>query len=458
MNITKENKDELNAVLRVQVDPEDYQEKVSQVVRDYKKKAKMDGFRPGKVPEGLIRKMYGRSIKMDEVNKIVSEKLSEYIKEQDLNLLGEPLPSKDEQKSVDWDNDQQLEFAFDIAMAPDFEVEFSDQDKIPYYKIKITDELIDQQIENYQNQLGQFQPVEQITDKDELISADVIELDNQGNEVEGGISKENASITLSVVKDEEIKNQFENLKAGDHIDIDLKKAFPNDTEISSMLNIEKEQAADIHGMFRIRIHEVKKFEKAPVDQNMYDKIYGEGNVTSDEEFRQKIAEELEKQIKPESERKFSHDVKEHFIQKIDPQIPGDFLKRWLKETQNDLKEEDIENEFDQFQHDVKWDLIKNKIARDYNINVEEEEIKQMAIEFTRQQFQQYGLGNLPDEQLEGYAQEILKKDEEKRKIRERKMEEKVIDVIKENIQLEEQEVTSDEFQELAKADQNKQSG
>src|SRR6056297_2241649 len=330
MNITKENKDELNAVLKVQVNEEDYKEKVDQVVKDYKKKAKMDGFRPGKVPEGLIRKMYGRAIKVDEVNKLVSEKLSEYLQSEELNILGEPLPSKEEQKSIDWDHDEQLEFAFDIGIAPEIEVNVSGHDKIPYYTIQITDELIDKQVENYQQRLGEFKPIDQVENLDEMITAHITELDDQRNIKEGGIYKENATITLSVVKDEDIKKQFENAAADDAIDINLKKAFPNDTEISSMLNIEKEKAAELEGLFRINIQEVKKFEQAEVNQELFDKIYGKGQVTSNEEFREKIREELEQQIKPESERKFAQDVKEHFVRKVDPKIPSDFLKRWLK--------------------------------------------------------------------------------------------------------------------------------
>src|SRR6056297_1231802 len=181
MNITKEQKDELNAVLKIQVEPEDYEEKVNSVVRDYKKKAKMDGFRPGKVPEGLIRKMYGRAIKMDEINKLVSEKLSEYIKSEELNILGEPLPSQTEQKPIDWDNDKVFEFAFDIAEAPDFEVKISGHDKIPYYTIQITDDLVDRQVDNYQQRLGEFKPVEEVSNKDEMITADITELDEEGN-------------------------------------------------------------------------------------------------------------------------------------------------------------------------------------------------------------------------------------------------------------------------------------
>ncbi|MFW5944430.1 MAG: trigger factor [Bacteroidota bacterium] len=460
MDITKENKDDLNAVLKVRIVPEDYQERVDKVVKDYKKKAKMNGFRPGKVPESLVRKMYGRDIKIDEIHKLIQEKLSEYIKNENLEILGKPLPSKEEQKSINWDKESEFEFAFDIAMAPEFDLEISEEDKVPYYTIKVSDELIDKQVGNYLERFGEFKPIDSVQNKDEIISAHVTELDEEGNPKEGGIVKEDATISLQVIKEEEIKNKFEGAQVGDEIDVDLKKAFPNNTEISSMLNIDKEEAENVEGQFRISITEIKQFEKAEQNQELFDKIYGEGNVTSEEEFRQKIKEEIEEHLKPESKRKLTQDIKNYFVEKINPELPIDFLKRWLKETQQDenFSEEDIEKEIPRFEEELKWDLIKNKIIKENHIQVDENEVLELAKEVTALQFQQYGLGNLPDEQLEQYAPELLKKEEDRRKFYERKYEEKVIDYIKERITLEEKEVTSEEFQEMIQEDQNKQTG
>ncbi|MFP4620238.1 MAG: trigger factor [Bacteroidales bacterium] len=460
MDITKENKDDLNAVLKVRIVPEDYQERVDKVVKDYKKKAKMNGFRPGKVPESLVRKMYGRDIKIDEIHKLIQEKLSEYIKNENLEILGKPLPSKEEQKSINWDKESEFEFAFDIAMAPEFDLEISEEDKVPYYTIKVSDELIDKQVGNYLERFGEFKPIDSVQNKDEIISAHVTELDEEGNPKEGGIVKEDATISLQVIKEEEIKNKFEGAQVGDEIDVDLKKAFPSNTEISSMLNIDKEEAENVEGQFRISITEIKQFEKAEQNQELFDKIYGEGNVTSEEEFRQKIKEEIEEHLKPESKRKLTQDIKNYFVEKINPELPIDFLKRWLKETQQDenFSEEDIEKEIPRFEEELKWDLIKNKIIKENHIQVDENEVLELAKEVTALQFQQYGLGNLPDEQLEQYAPELLKKEEDRRKFYERKYEEKVIDYIKERITLEEKEVTSEEFQEMIQEDQNKQTG
>jgi len=265
-----------------------------------------------------------------------------------------------------------------------------------------------------------------------------------------------------MLKDDEIKSKFENAKPGDEIDFDLKKAYPNDAELSSMLNVNKEDLENINSQFRLKIDTIKKFEKAEINQEFYDKLYGEGEVTSDEEFRQKIAEELKEQLKPEGDRKFAIDAKNHFVRKVNPQIPADFLKRWLKESQsqkeeNQLTEEQIEEEFPRFKEDVKWDLIKNKIIKDHEIKVEEEEVLELAKQLTLQQFQQYGMMNLPDEQLEQYAKQVLQQEEQKRKMYEHKYEDKVTELIKEKVKLEEKEVTMDEFKELVEEDQNKQS-
>ena len=460
MNITKENKDDLNAVLKVQINEEDYKEKVDQVVKDYKKQAKMDGFRPGKVPEGLIRKMYGRAIKIDEINKLVSQKLSEYIQTEDLNILGEPLPSKSDQKEVNWDYDKEFEFAFDIGVAPEFEVKISGHDKIPYYNIQVTDDLIENQKESYQKRLGDFKEIEEVTDKDEILNASLTELDEEGNPKDEGVQKDDATLSLEVLKDDEIKEKFDKAKPGNEIDIDLKKAYPSEAELSSMLNVNKEDLEGINNLFRVKIDKVKKFEKAEINQEFYDKLYGEGEVTSEEEFNEKITEELKQQLKPESDRKFAVDAKNHFVRKVDPKIPADFLKRWLKETQtkdNKLTEEQIEEEFSSFQEDVKWDLIKNKIIKEHEIKVEESDVLELAKQLTKQQFQQYGMMNFPDEQLEQYAQQLLQQEEQKRKLYEHKYEDKVIELIKEKAKLEEKEITMEDFKKQVEEDQNKQS-
>ncbi|MFP4017941.1 MAG: trigger factor [Bacteroidales bacterium] len=460
MDINRENKDEQNAVLKVQVKQEDYQENVDAVIKDYKKKAKMDGFRPGKVPEGLIRKMYGKAIKIDEINKIVSQKLNEYIQSEKLKVLGEPLPSKEEQdKTINWDQDKEFEFAFDIGLAPEIEVKISKHDKVPYYKIKITDDLIDKQKEEYLNRMGEFKNVDEISNNDELLKADLTEMDEEGNVKDEGIFKENISLSLSVIKDEEIKKQFEKAKPEDEIVIDLKKAYPNDTELASLLEVQKEELENISNYFRVFINEIKKFEKAEINQEFYDKLYGEGEVTSEEEFNEKIKADLEQQFKPESERKVHIDIKDHFVRKINPKLPSEFLKRWIKATQQNenLTEEQIDNEFPHFEHDVKWDLIKNKIIEDNEIKVEEDEVLELAKRLTQQQFQQYGMMNFPEEQLEQYAKQLLSNEEQRKKIHDQKLEEKVIEHIKENIKLNEKEVTLEEFKKQVEEDQNKQS-
>jgi trigger factor len=344
-------------------------------------------------------------------------------------------------------------------LAPEFEVKISKHDKVPFYKIEPNEDLVNHQVESYQRRMGEFVDVEQVSEKEEMLKADLKELDDEGNIKEGGLVKEDISLSLSVIKDEEIKNKFQDTKPGDELDIDLKKAYPSEAELSSMLNIEKEELGNINNNFRIKINEVKKFEKAEINQELFDKIYGEGEVTSEEEFNEKVKEELREQLKPESERKLAEDVKNHFVRKVDPKIPSDFLKRWLKESQQnqELTEEQIEKEFPLFEKDVKWDLIKNKILKDNEIKVEQSEVEELAKQLTKQQFQQYGIMNFPEEQLEQYAKQLLQKEEERNKLYERKREEKIVEHIKENIKLEEKEVSFEEFQKQVEEDQNKQS-
>jgi trigger factor len=283
-----------------------------------------------------------------------------------------------------------------------------------------------------------------------MIKAQICELDEDGNLKEGGIVKDDASVAIEMIKDKESKSKFKGARTGDHIDLDLKKAFPNTTDISSMLNIGKEDAEEIKENFRFIIREIKKFEKAGINQELFDKIFGKENVKSEEDFRNRIKVDLEKQLMFESEHKLAHDIEKTFVKKVNPELPSEFLLRWLKETQQSEKvsEEDIEKEFHHFEESVKWDLIKNKIIKENDIRVDEQEILQLAKLITMQEFQQYGMGNLPDEQLEHYAREILNKSEDKKKLYDRKYQEKVVNFIRENVKLDEKEVQWEEFQKM----------
>jgi trigger factor len=419
MEIIRENIDELNAILKVGIVKDDYQEKVDTVLKDYKKKAKIDGFRPGKIPFGLIKKQYGKAVLVDEVNKLISESLTKYIREEELNILGEPLPNKD-QKIVDFDKDSDFEMLFDIAVAPEIEVKLSKRDKLPLYDIKVDDELLNTQIDSYTRKFGSFKTVDEVSEN-EMLKGDIVQCGEEANL----ISLEDVTISLEVMKDIDIKKSFIGKKVGDKMIFNIRKAYPNDTELSSLLKIDKEKAKDIDGDFEISIKEISKFEKAEINQELFDKDY-----------------------------KLLLDAKAKLIKKFNPEVPSEFLKRWLKETnENKLSDEQIENEFSAFEDDLRWQLIKDKIIKENEIKVEDSEVLGSAKEFAQAQFQQYGMANLPEEHLENYAKEILKNKDESRKIYERVLEDKVIVFIKDIVKIEAKEVTVDEFKKILEKEQ-----
>ena len=454
MNIVKEKVDELNAVLKIQVTKDDYSQKVEDVISDYRKKARVDGFRPGKVPTGIIRKMYGKGILVEEVNKLISESLTNYIRDEKLNILGEPLPNKD-QKLIDFDNDAEYEFAFDIALAPELEVKLSKKDKVPYYNIKVDNKMLEPHTDNYARRFGEFMDVEETTDK-EMLTGNFVQLNSEGEILEDGIESQDVRITIEYIKDADIKKTFAGKKVGDKVNFDVRKAYPSDAEIASMLRIDRDKAKLVNGDFQFEITKVQRFEKSEINQDLFDKAFGKDVVKSEAEFKAKLTEEIQKGFVKDTDYRFLIDAKQKLVEKINPALPTEFLKRWLIAiNEGKFTPEQIEEEFPRFEEDLKWQIIKDQIIRDNEIKVEESEILDLAKEVTAAQFAQYGLANLPDEQLAVYAQEILKKEGERRNLYERKFEDKVVSFIKDSVKLDEKEVTAEEYQKLWEAEQKK---
>ena len=449
MNITRENIDELNSVITLTIDKEDYSEKVAEVLRDYRKKAQMPGFRPGKVPEGLIKKMYGTAVLVDEVNKLISEKLSEYLSENKLNILGEPLP-RENQDPIDFDTQDSFQFQFDIALSPEIDVKLSKRDKVNYYTIEVTDDVLDGHIKSMTSRFGKNEKVELISEKS-LVKGDFVQVDKKGNEVEGGIKAEDSIMSLNIVKDEAEKKKMLGKKLGEDIVFDVKKAFPNDTEVSYILKISKEEAADVKGSFKFTVKEVTEFIDPELNQDLFDKLFGEGAVKSEEEMKERVKVDLEKAFAIESEYKFSIDAREKLVAKHEVTLPEEFLKRWLKATNRGderLSDEQIDAEMPRFFEDLKWQLIKNAIIKANDIKVEENDIREEAKKSARMQFMQYGLTALPQEYIDNYANDLLKNEDQVRRIAEAAMDEKVMAYIKEAVKVEEKAVSREEFNKL----------
>ncbi len=449
MNITRENKDDLNAVLRIMIEKEDYEERVHNVLGDYRRKARIDGFRPGKVPFGLISKMYRRPVLVEEINKILSESITKYLIDEKLNILGEPLPNEQEQIQIDWDNQSEFNFAFDIGLAPELDISVSAKDKIPFYTVKIDDQIRAKYIANYQSRLGSLKTVE-VADEKSIIKADLIQVDSEGNVVENGIRAEDVSISLELIKDEKIITSLLGRVINDTLTIDLKKAFPNSVDLAALLKVSKETVELMKGEFRLIIKNISKFEKAEVNQEFFDRIYGKDNIKSEDDFEKKLDEDIKANLNRDSEYKFRLDIRNACLNKFKKDLPEEFLKRWLLAINKDkYTEEQINKDFDHFTEDLKWQLIKNKVIKENNIKVSEEEILQYVKQYARMQFiQYYGITNVSEEDLNKYANELLKKDGEKKQFFERKYEDKVIEFIRNTAKIENKLVSLEKFNKL----------
>ncbi len=447
MNITSQKIDNLNAVVTIKVTPEDYQAKVEEVLKDYRKKAKVDGFRPGMVPMGLVKKLYYKPILAEEINKVISENLMNYIRDEKMKILGEPLPHQDDNKTIDFDKDSEFEFSFDIGLYEEFTLNISEKDKINYYSIKVEDDVIKEYTDNVTKRYGDFAPVE-AAGTDELIKGNLSQIDSEGKIVEEGLQAENISISLDMVKDDSVKALFKGAKAGQSLDFDLRKAYPSDAELSSLLRIDKDLVDSVQGPFRIDIAEILEFKKHDLNQELFDKLYGENQVKSETEFREKIVEELKSNYERESNYKFAIDAKEYLIGKAKPALPVDFLKRWIVEANEKMTAGQVESEFADYEKEFQWQLIKDQLIRENDIKVSEEELLEFAVNLARNQFYQYGLYNVPEEHIVQYAKEQLSKKEEARRIFEQKYEDNIYKLMKEKVKLAKEEISAENFKKL----------
>lgn len=449
MNITKDSIDELNAVLTVKIEKADYEGRVDNILKDYRKKARFDGFRPGKVPQGLVNKMYRKPVLAEEINKILSESLAKYLMEEKLNILGEPLPNADKPVNINWDNDSEFEFAFDIGLAPELDIVVSGKDKIIFYTIKVDESERKKQIERIQSRFGSFADATEITEN-EMLKADLVETDKKGVPVENGIRVEDASISLEYVKDEKTKKKFRGLKSGDQVIIDVKKSFDNEADLAAMLKVDKEKLANVGPDFQVTLKAVSRFEKAEINQDLFDKVYGKDSVKSEDEFTEKVEAELKSAFARNSDYKFRLDAKSYYLGKFKKELPGGFLKRWLLYTnQGKVTTDQIEKDFDHFQEDLKWQLVKGKIIKDNDLKINDEELLAHASEAIRQQFvQYYGIADVPPDMLQKYAKESLGREEERNRYVESLNENKVYEFIQKTVKLDTKEVTLEKFNKL----------
>ena len=448
MNIKFESADKINGLMTITIEQADYQEAVDKKLKEYRKKAQVPGFRPGMVPMGLIKKQYGTAVKVDEVNRILGEKLYDYVRENKIQMLGEPMPNEEKQQPQDLQGDGPFEFVFDIAVAPEFKAELTAKDKIEYYTIKVDDKLIDDQVQMYASQAGEFVEAQEWSGNDTL-KGDLRQLDAKGNTLEGGITTEGGMIMPSYIKGEDEKKKFEGCKPGDIITFNPKKAYPdNDAEVAALLKVEKDQVKDLESDFSFQVTEIRHYQPAAVDAKLFEKVFGEG-VKDEADFRQRIADNAKVQLSANSDYKFLLDVRKYAEKKVgELQFPEALLKRVMLNNNKDKGEEFVEKNFKASIDELKWHLIKEQLVAAAEIKVEEADLKAVAKDAIRAQFAQYGMTNVPDDILENYAAEQMKKRENVDNLVDRAVDVKLTAALKGIVKLNEKEVTLDEFNKM----------
>lgn len=449
MNVSLQNIDKVSALLTVKLEKADYQERVDKALKHLRQKAQMPGFRPGMVPMGLVKKMYGKSVLAEEVNKLLSETVYKYIQDNKVNILGEPLPNEEKQPAIDFDTMEEFEFLFDIALAPEFKVEVSKDDKVDYYDIEVTDEMVNNQVKAYTQRNGKYEQVETYAEND-LLKGLLAELDEEGNTKEGGIQVEDAVMMPAYMKNDEQKAIFANAKVNDVLVFNPHTAWDgNPAELASLLKIDKEAAAEMKSNFSYQVEEITRFVEGELNQDIFDQVFGEGNVKTEEEFRAKVKEVIANQFVADSDYKFLIDLRKVLTDKIGKlEFPDALLKRIMRLNNPDKDEKFVEDNYDKSIEELTWHLIKEQLVKANDIKVEQKDITDMAKEATRAQFAQYGMLSVPDEILENYSKEMLKKKESVEGLVNRVVETKLATALKPQVTLENKAISAVDFNKM----------
>lgn len=452
MNISFEKVDNVNALLTLSLVKADYEENVNKALKDFRKKAQMPGFRPGQVPVGLLKKRFGAEITAEEVNKILGKELTQYIREQKINVLGEPLPNEEKTPAIDFDSQEEFTFVFDVALAPEFDAKISDKDELDFYDITVDDAMVDQQVRVYAQRAGQYSKVESYEDRD-MVKGILAQLGEDGQPLEGGLQKEGAVMLPNYMKNDEEKAKFNGAKVNDVLVFNPAKAYDNsDVEISSLLGITKEQAAEVKSDFSYQITEITRFVPAEVNQELFDQILGEGKVSSEAEFRANIAESMQRDFAVDSDYKFTLDLRKYLTDRIGAlQYPEEMLKRIMKLNNKDKDEDYINRNFQPSLDELTWHLIKEQLCDQLEVKIQQEDVLEAAKTATRMQFAQYGMSNVSDDVITRYANEMLKNEQQAEGLVTRAVERKIVEKAKSVVKLQHKQISMDEFNKMLSA-------
>ena len=450
MNISFENPDKINGVLKITIEKDDYQGEVDKTLKNYRKQANVPGFRKGQAPIGMIKRQFGMQVKMDVINKILGDKLNGYIIDNKIAMLGNPLPNE-AQVEQDLEKDGPFEFIFDIAVAPEINVEINGNDEIDHYSIDVDDKLVDQQVDMFRSRAGHYDKVEEYdAAQNDMLKGDLRELDADGNAKEDGIVVEQAVLMPEYIKVEDQKSLFDGAKLGSVITFNPKKAYPeSNAEIKSLLKISEEQAESLTSDFTFLVTEISRFAKAEVNQELFDQVFGEGNVNDEADFRQKVADSIKVQFANDEEFKFMLDVRKYAEDKVgEVAFPDELLKRIMKSNNQDKDDKFIEDNYAASVKELKWSLIKNELMKANEVKVEREDVVKVVKDVTRMQFAQYGMSNVPEEYLDSYVDKLMKEEKNLESYVERASDVKLAEALKKVVKLNEKTVSLDEFNKI----------
>lgn len=448
MNVSHQNTDNLNAVISIEISKADYQDKVDKSLRAYGQKANIPGFRKGKVPFSILTKMFGKSVRVEEINRLVSEALYNYIRDNKLNILGEPMTAED--MTVDLDAQDDFTFRFDVALAPELNVKVDKSISVPYYTITVDDDMVKRQDESFRARFGKQVSVDESTDEKDLIKGSMVELSSDGTPLEGGITVESTIVSPNYFKSDDEKAKFAGVKKGDKVVFNPSKSCnASVAELASMLNTDKEKAANVTSDFEMTVTDITHLQPAELNQEFFDSIFGKNTVKTEEEYLAKIREMIAHQLVPESDYRFSLDSRAAIEKAVgDFELPDAFLKRWLLATDKERKAETIDDDYSRMVPDLKWQLIKEQIVKQFDIHVDDNDLKAMAKRVAASQFAQYGMTGVPDDVLERYGNEMLSNKDTRSRLINQATEMKIQTAIKESVTLNHKEVSMENFQKL----------
>lgn len=443
MNVKFEKVDAVNGLITVEMEKADYADRVEKALKDMRKKAQLPGFRPGQVPMGLLKKRFGAEATAEQINRLLGEKLYGYIREEKLNILGEPLPS-DKQEPVDFETQEVMTFVFDVALAPEFDAKLSDKDSVEYYNIEVTDEMVENQVKAFAGRAGHQEKVQEYQSRD-MVKGILGQLDENGSVLEGGVQVEGAVMLPEYFKNDDEKKKFEGAKMNDVLTLNPYKAYDgNKTELKSLLKVDEAQVEGLTGDFSFQIEEISRYVPAEVNQELFDQIYGEGNVKSEDEFRATIKKGLEEEYANDSDYKFALDLRTYLEGRIgEVTYSEDMLKRIMQA--NNPGKEITDEEFQNSVKELTWHLIKEQLSDQFELKVEQADVLETAKMVARMQFAQYGMPNVPEDALTNYANQMLQNKQQAEGLVARTVENKIVAKAKETVKLAEKKVSMEEF-------------